>query len=121
MGLYTPQTNHGLEQPRKLSGLVVGSNHTGPTSFPVAWVYILRGSSCRYYIGSTTDLVRRVEQHRNGHTYSTRRLGESLELVASLEFGSLAEARRFERELKRKKNPRLALFALEERRNQLAE
>jgi hypothetical protein len=42
-----------------------------------------------------------------------------LELVASLEFGSLSEAREFERELKRKKNPRLALYALEERRKQI--
>ena len=84
----------------------------------MACVYILRGSSGRYYIGSTTDLPRRLEQHRNGQTYSTRRLGESLELVASLELSTLKEARELERVLKRKKNPQLALFLLEQRRRQ---
>jgi putative endonuclease len=82
------------------------------------WAYILRGSSGRYYIGSTTDMQRRLEQHRRGQTYSTRRLGQSLELTASLEVGTLAEARELEREMKRKKNPRLALFLLEQRRQQ---
>ncbi|HMJ65986.1 MAG TPA: GIY-YIG nuclease family protein [Candidatus Binatia bacterium] len=51
----------------------------------MAWVYMLRGSSRRYYIGSTTDLQRRIDQHLNGHTYSTRRRGETLELAAALE------------------------------------
>ena len=82
----------------------------------MAWVYMLRGSSGRYYIGSTTDLNRRLEQHRQGHTYSTHRLGQPLELAASLELPSLPEARTMERELKLKKNPRLALWLLEERR-----
>jgi putative endonuclease len=85
----------------------------------MAWVYVLRGSSGRYYIGSTTDLKRRIEQHHNGHTYSTRRLGETLELVAYLELSSLAAAREIEREMKRKKNPKLALFLLEQHRRQL--
>jgi len=86
----------------------------------MAWVYILRGSLGRHYIGSTTDLRRRLEQHRQGHTHSTRRLGPVLELVAALEIGDLAQARRLERELKRKKNPRLALHSLEERKRQLS-
>ena len=81
----------------------------------MAWVYMLQGSSGRYYIGSTTDLPRRLEQHRQGHTYSTRRLGADLKVVAALEIDSLSTARRLERELKRKKNPRLALFLLEQR------
>ncbi|MGA9778928.1 MAG: GIY-YIG nuclease family protein [Verrucomicrobiia bacterium] len=84
----------------------------------MAWVYMLRGSSGRYYIGSTTDLNRRLEQHRQGHTYSTRRLGQPLALAASLELDSLPEARALEREMKRKKNPGLALFLLEKRRTQ---
>jgi len=83
----------------------------------MAWVYILRGSSGRYYIGSTTDLNRRLEQHRQGHTYSTCRLGPSLELAATLELDSLPEARALEREMKRKKHPHLALFLLEQRRH----
>jgi putative endonuclease len=82
----------------------------------MAWVYILRGPSGRHYIGSTTDLARRIEQHRKGHTYSTRRLGQPLHLVASLHLDLLEEARALERELKRKKNPHLALLLLESRR-----
>ena len=70
------------------------------------------------YIGSTTDLKRRLEQHRHGHTYSTRRLEPTLELAAALEVGMLAEARKLEREMKQKKNPQLALFLLEQRREQ---
>ena len=99
--------------------LVVGSNPTGPTNLNMAWAYILRGGSGRHYIGSTTDLNRRLEQHREGHTYSTRRLGETLGLVDALEVGSLMEARELGREMKRKKNPRLAMFLLEQRRRQL--
>ena len=84
----------------------------------MAWVYMLRGSSGRHYIGSTTDLVRRLEQHRRGHTYSTRRLGESLDLAASLELSTLEDARTLEREMKRKKNPSLARLLLEKHRSQ---
>ena len=75
---------------------------------------MLRGSSGRYYIGSTADLQRRLEQHRQGHTYSTRRLGNDLKVIALLEMSSLSQARKLERELKRKKNPRLAMFLLEQ-------
>jgi putative endonuclease len=85
----------------------------------MAWVYVIKGSSGRHYIGSTTELERRLEQHRAGHTYSTRRLGEELQLLASVELTTLAEARNLEREMKRKKNPRLALFLLEQHRTGL--
>ncbi len=84
----------------------------------MAWVYLLRGSSGRHYLGSTTDLERRLAQHRQGQTYTTRRLGEELELIAWAEAGTLAEARALERALKRKKNPQLALFLLNQRRTQ---
>jgi predicted GIY-YIG superfamily endonuclease len=87
----------------------------------MAWVYMLRSSTGRHYIGSTTDLKRRWEQHCQGHTHSTRRLGPPLELVASLELSGLAEARALERQMKQKKNPRLALFLLEQRRSTLGE
>ena len=81
----------------------------------MAWVYILRGASGRYYIGSTTDLEQRLQQHRSGQTHSTKRLGGDLKLAASLEVATLADARTMERELKRKKNPQLALYLLEQR------
>ena len=82
----------------------------------MAWVYMLRGTTGRYYIGSTTELERCLQQHRRGHTHSTHRLGHPLELIESLEMPALEAARQLERELKRKKNPRLALFLLQGRR-----
>ncbi len=78
----------------------------------MAWVYMPRGASGRHYIGSTTDLERRLEQHGRGHTQTTKRLGGGLEVAAALEMPSLQEARALERELKRKKNPQLALHIL---------
>ena len=66
----------------------------------MAWVYILHGASGRHYIGSTTDLPRRLEQHHRGHTSTTRRLGGDLQLAAAAEFATLAEARELERILK---------------------
>jgi len=52
----------------------------------MAWVYILKGSNGRHYIGSTTDLERRLAEHQRGHTYTTKRLGESITIVAKREF-----------------------------------
>jgi predicted GIY-YIG superfamily endonuclease len=78
----------------------------------MAWVYILKGSAGRHYIGSTVNLEQRLEQHRRGHTHTTQRLGE-LSLVAAKEVETLSEARRVERKLKAKKNPRLAISYLQ--------
>ncbi len=79
----------------------------------MAWVYILRGSTGRHYIGSTVELAQRLEQHRRGHTHTTRRLGE-LTLAAAKEVSTLSEARQMERTLKAKKNPKLAIFFLQQ-------
>jgi predicted GIY-YIG superfamily endonuclease len=39
----------------------------------MAWVYILQsGKTQRFYIGSTNDFARRLEEHQRGHTPSTR-------------------------------------------------
>ena len=81
----------------------------------MAWVYMLRGASRRYYIGSTTDLARRIEEHRRGHTHTTKRLGGEVEIAAALEPPTLKEARALEQEMKRKKKPRLALGLLQRR------
>jgi len=80
----------------------------------MAWVYILRGSKGRHYIGSTLELARRLHEHRSGGTHTTRRLGTKLELVIARRLPSLAEARQLERDLKRKKNPGLAIHLLEQ-------
>jgi predicted GIY-YIG superfamily endonuclease len=77
------------------------------------WVYILRGSSGRHYIGSCVDLEARFAQHLRGHTATTKRLGEQIEIVAKKELPTLAAAREIERALKRKKNPALAIYYLQ--------
>lgn len=66
-------------------------------------LYILKTSSGKYYIGSTTNLNKRMAQHQSkNHTYSTKRLGE-LSLVFSQEYNTLGEARSIERKLKKLK------------------
>ena len=78
----------------------------------MAWVYVLRGSTGRHYFGSTTDLSRRLAEHRRGHTYSTRRLGNTWILVHAVELPTLAEARQWELRLKDLKRPAYALELL---------
>jgi putative endonuclease len=78
----------------------------------MAWVYILRGSTGRHYIGSTINLERRLSEHRNGGTHTTQRQGEHLEPVAVLELATIEQARILERQLKAKKNPKLAIAML---------
>jgi predicted GIY-YIG superfamily endonuclease len=80
----------------------------------MAWVYILRGSSGRHYIGSTVDIDARFAQHLRGHTATTKRVGESIEVVAKKQMATLGEARQLERFLKRKKNPKLAIYHLQQ-------
>jgi predicted GIY-YIG superfamily endonuclease len=79
----------------------------------MAWIYILKGSSGRHYIGSAVDLQERLAQHRRGHTHTTKRIGDHLEVVASKEIATLKEARNIERMLKAKKNPQLAIYHLQ--------
>jgi predicted GIY-YIG superfamily endonuclease len=78
----------------------------------MAWVYILRGT-CRYYIGATDNLERRITEHKRGSNHTTHRLGSRIELVVAKEIPSMAEARKLELLLKRKKNPRLAISILQ--------
>jgi len=77
----------------------------------MAWVYILRGDR-RYYIGATKDLQKRISEHKRGSNHTTRRFGSQIELVMVKELPSMVEARKLERTLKRKKNPRLAISIL---------
>jgi putative endonuclease len=79
----------------------------------MAWVYILRGASGRYYFGSTDNLERRVAEHRRGSNHTTRRFGGDIELVACRKLPSMREARKLEVVLKRKKNPKLAALMLQ--------
>jgi predicted GIY-YIG superfamily endonuclease len=77
----------------------------------MAWVYILRGRN-RYYIGATDNLERRLAEHKRGSNHTTRRFGADVMLIAANELPSMIEARTLERRLKRKKNPHLAISAL---------
>ncbi|MEY2484639.1 MAG: putative endonuclease [Verrucomicrobiota bacterium] len=82
----------------------------------MAWVYILQGER-RYYIGATDNLDRRIAEHMRGSNHTTRRFGQKVELTAAKQLPSMTEARVLERQLKRKKNPRLAILALKSRSN----
>lgn len=63
-------------------------------------LYILQSeNNGRYYVGSTSDLARRLDEHRRGHTYTTRRL-RPFNIVFSQEFATLKEARTAERKIK---------------------
>ena len=101
-----------MVEQRPFKALVAGSSPAQP-KINMAWVYILRGSSGRYYIGSTENFTRRLAEHRRGGNHTTRRLGAELEVVISRMIDTEVEARRIESALKRKKNPRLAIRALE--------
>ena len=93
---------------------LVGSSTLPPgTATKMAWVYILRGSGGRHYIGSWVDLDARFVQHLRGHTATTKRLGAMIEIVRRKEVPNLEEAGRIERALKRKKNPALAIYYLQ--------
>jgi predicted GIY-YIG superfamily endonuclease len=72
-----------------------------------------RGSNGRHYIGSAVDLDARFAQHVRRHTHTTKRLGDAIEIIASKEVATLREARRIERALKAKKNPKLAIHYLQ--------
>jgi len=68
----------------------------------MAYVYILKGSTDKYYIGSTLDVERRLRQHMSGQTHSTKRMGH-LDLIFTQKYSSLDEAQSVERKLKKLK------------------
>jgi len=39
-------------------------------------VYILKNKQGKFYIGSTDDLERRLNQYSNGYTQTTRNMGD---------------------------------------------
>ncbi len=75
-------------------------------------VYLLKGTTGKFYLGSTDHLERRLAQHQAGLCPSSKRLGLPLELVTFKECSSLAEARLLERKLKTKKNSQIAEYYL---------
>ena len=66
-----------------------------------AWFYILRLKSGKLYIGATTDLSARYQDHQSGRTCQTTRVDPPVALVHSEEFDSFPEARKREAQVKR--------------------
>ena len=89
---------------------VCGSSPHGPTivtHFAVSVLYILQSeTSHRFYVGSTNDLTRRLDEHTRGHSLATRGRGP-WKLVYQEQFESLSDARRRELEIKQWKSARL--------------
>jgi putative endonuclease len=68
------------------------------------FLYILRSTkSQKFYIGSSFDIAKRLEQHNSGKSRSTKG-GSPSELVYSESFVTRAEALSQEKEIKRKKS-----------------
>ncbi len=77
------------------------------------WVYILYSKSKdSYYTGSSSDPVRRLSQHNEGWTQSTKS-GIPWTMVYQRKFASKKEAIQEERRIKKKKSRKYIEFLLE--------
>jgi putative endonuclease len=65
----------------------------------MAWVYILECSDGSFYVGSTTDLERRLWQHQTGEGAAYTRRRRPVRLVWSLPFDRVDEAWEHEKQL----------------------
>ena len=66
-----------------------------------AWLYILRLKSGDLYIGATTDLKQRYQDHLNGQACRTTKLDPPLKLVYSESLPTFSDARKREAQIKR--------------------
>ena len=66
------------------------------------YVYILKDKTGRFYVGSTDNLERRLKQHKNGHTQTTRNMND-FEIALNQEYESLNLARKIETKIKKLK------------------
>jgi putative endonuclease len=66
-----------------------------------AWLYSLRLKSGNLYIGATTDLEQRCQEHFQGKACKTTKVDSPVALVHSEEFETNVEARRREAQVKR--------------------
>jgi putative endonuclease len=65
----------------------------------MAWVYILECSDGSFYVGSTTDIDRRLWQHQNGEGAAYTKRRRPVHLVWCLPFDRIDEAYRFEKRI----------------------
>lgn len=63
------------------------------------FVYILKDTNGKFYIGSTENIERRLKQHNLEHTQTTRNM-KSSKLIHCQEYASLEIARKVERKIK---------------------
>ena len=81
----------------------------------MAFVYILRSLiNSRYYIGSTDNLQRRIEEHNVGKSTYTR-LTKPFKLMFYQDYPSLTEAKHIEHKLKQLKSRAIIEKIIEER------
>jgi predicted GIY-YIG superfamily endonuclease len=66
-----------------------------------AWFYILRLKSGNLYIGSTTDLEKRYEDHCSGRACRTTKFDSPAAIVLSEQFKTFSQARLRESQVKR--------------------
>jgi len=67
----------------------------------MAYLYILRLKSGGLYIGATTDLKQRYQDHLNGHACRTTKLDPPKKLVYSESLPTFSDARKREAQIKR--------------------
>ena len=72
----------------------------------MATVYILKDNLDQVYVGSTTNITRRLQEHGRGHTASTKRLKE-LKVIWQKELPTLALARIAEKKIKKWKSRKM--------------
>ncbi len=68
----------------------------------MSFVYILENEKGEFYIGSTINLERRIKQHLQGNTRTTKKMGK-FKVVFSQEYENLKNARKVEYKLKKLK------------------
>jgi putative endonuclease len=66
-------------------------------------VYILKCANDRYYVGSTNNVTRRVQEHQNGEVAATARL-LPVTLAFFQEYETVKRARQIEYKIKQKKS-----------------
>jgi len=89
-------------------------------SVSAGFVYILRCSNGRYYVGSTNNLERRIGQHLAKKVQATKFV-QPITLVFSQSFSTLTFVRRAELALKKKKSRIILNKIIKEGRISLAD
>jgi putative endonuclease len=75
-----------------------------------AWFYILRLRSGQLYLGATTDLNRRWEEHRTGIAGRTTQMDPVVASVYQEQYETFTEASKRESQVKPRRRKRLSFF-----------